>query len=92
MWGVRWACAALSTKLTAAPPSKRRSPLLPRALPRRAQVATHRETGASRGYAFVSYDSTESAEGAIKGLGGVSVDGRAIRVELARADRNPAPY
>jgi len=58
------------------------------------QVATHRDTGASRGYAFVSYDTVEEAEKAVAALHNLTVEGRALRVEVARADRESAgrPY
>lgn len=56
------------------------------------QVATHRDTGMSRGYAFVSYDTVESAEKAISELHNLSVEGRALRVELARSDKAEKPY
>jgi len=53
-----------------------------------ASVATHRETGASRGYAFVSYETIEEANVAIAGLHNMSVEGRAMRCEVARSDRD----
>ncbi|KAL3927228.1 MAG: hypothetical protein SGPRY_002924 [Prymnesium sp.] len=56
------------------------------------QVACHRDTGTSRGYAFVSYETVEEAERAISALHNFSVEGRALRVEVARADRESKPY
>jgi len=59
------------------------------------QVAMHRDTGQSRGYAFVSFETIEGAEKAIAGLHNMMVAGRALRVELARADKEAAaakPY
>lgn len=57
------------------------------------QVAMHRETGQSRGYAFVSYETVEHANAAIASLHNMTVEGRALRVELARADKEAAkPY
>ena len=55
------------------------------------QVAVHRETGASRGYAFVSYDEPDAAQKAIAALHNLSVEGRSLRVEVARADKD-RPY
>ena len=55
----------------------------------------HRDTGQSRGYAFVSFETIEGAEKAIAGLHNMMVAGRALRVELARADKEAAaakPY
>ena len=49
-----------------------------------AKVMMDRETGRSKGFGFVEMASAEVAEAAIKGLNGVSVDGRAITVNLAR--------
>ena len=56
------------------------------------QVAVHRETGQSRGYAFVSYETIEMANNAIANLHNMTVDGRALRVELARSDKEAKPY
>ncbi|KAL1504364.1 hypothetical protein AB1Y20_010770 [Prymnesium parvum] len=56
------------------------------------QVACHRDTGASRGYAFVSYETVEEAERAIAALHNYIVENRALRVEVARADRESKPY
>lgn len=49
-----------------------------------AKVMMDRETGQSKGFGFVEMASAEFAEAAIKGLHGMSVDGRAITVNLAR--------
>jgi len=49
-----------------------------------AKVMMDRETGRSKGFAFVEMDSAEAAQAAINGLNGVSVDGRSIVVNLAR--------
>jgi RNA recognition motif-containing protein len=54
------------------------------------QVAVHRETGQSRGYAFVSYETVEEANAAITNLHNMTVDSRTLRVELARADKEAA--
>jgi len=57
-------------------------------------VATHRDTGLSRGYAFVSYETVEEAQVATSALHNMVLDGRALRCELARSDKDaPAkPY
>jgi RNA recognition motif-containing protein len=44
-----------------------------------------RETGRSRGFAFVTYASSAEAEAAIEGLNEQDLDGRRIRVNLANA-------
>ena len=49
-----------------------------------AKVMMDRDTGNSKGFAFVEMASAEDAQAAITGLNGVSVDGRAIVVSLAR--------
>lgn len=50
-----------------------------------AKVMMDRETGRSKGFGFVEMASAEVAQAAINGLNGVSVDGRAIVVNQARA-------
>ena len=65
-----------------------------------ARVMMDRDTGQSKGFAFVEMGSAEAAQAAISALNGVSVDGRAIVVNLAkpREDRgssaaySPAGY
>ncbi len=52
-----------------------------------AQVATHRDTGASRGYAFVSFGTIEEADKAIAGLHNMVIEGRSLRCELTRTDK-----
>lgn len=49
-----------------------------------AKVMMDRDTGQSKGFGFVDMASAEAALAAIKALNGVSVDGRAIVVSLAR--------
>ncbi len=48
-----------------------------------AKVITDRETGRSRGFAFVTFDREEDAAAAISGMDGSNLDGRAIRVNAA---------
>ena len=43
-------------------------------------------------YAFVSYETVEMANNAIAHLHNMTVEGRALRVELARADKEAKPY
>lgn len=49
-----------------------------------AKVMMDRDTGRSKGFGFVEMASAEEAQAAISALNGVSVDGRAIVVNLAR--------
>jgi len=59
-----------------------------------------RDTGQSKGFGFVEMASAEAAQAAINALNGMSVDGRAIVVNLARpredrgtpGDRSPTGY
>ena len=50
----------------------------------RIQVMTDRETGRSRGFAFVEMASDDEAAKAITALNGKEVDGRALNVNEAR--------
>jgi RNA recognition motif-containing protein len=49
-----------------------------------ATVVTDRDTGNSRGFAFVEMATAEEADAAIKKLNGQEVDGRTLKVELAK--------
>jgi len=49
-----------------------------------ARIVTDRNTGNSRGFAFIELDSKESAQAAIQALNGKEVDGRALTVNEAR--------
>jgi RNA recognition motif-containing protein len=42
-----------------------------------------RETGNFKGFAFLTFDTPESAQKAIEGMNGKDLDGRALRVNLA---------
>lgn len=50
----------------------------------RAQVITDRDTGRSRGFGFVEMDSDDEAQQAIEALDGSDIDGRQIKVNVAR--------
>jgi cold-inducible RNA-binding protein len=49
-----------------------------------AKVMMDRDTGRSKGFGFVEMDSPATAEAAIRGMNGQSVDGRALVVNEAR--------
>jgi cold-inducible RNA-binding protein len=49
-----------------------------------AKVMMDRDTGRSKGFAFVEMGNGQEAQAAIDGLNGQSVDGRSIVVNLAR--------
>ncbi|KAI8566797.1 hypothetical protein RHMOL_Rhmol02G0069800 [Rhododendron molle] len=55
-----------------------------------ARVITDRDTGRSRGFGFVNFDSEESANSAVSAMDGQPLDGRNIRVNFAN-DRPSAP-
>jgi len=46
-----------------------------------------RETGRSKGFAFITYEQPSAAESALS-LNGTDLDGRQIKVSLAREDRD----
>lgn len=54
------------------------------------RIVTDRETGMSRGFAFVSMADEEGARAAMTQMNGTLVDGRALRVNEAE-DRNRGP-
>jgi len=49
-----------------------------------AAVVTDRETGRSRGFGFVEMATAEEAEAAVKRFNGHELDGRTLKVELAK--------
>ena len=49
-----------------------------------AAVVTDRDTGRSRGFGFVEMATAEEADAAIKKFNGQEVDGRTLKVELAK--------
>ena len=48
-----------------------------------AKVVTDRDTGRSRGFGFVSFTDDASAENARAKMNGTTLDGRAIKVDMA---------
>jgi cold-inducible RNA-binding protein len=49
-----------------------------------ATVVTDRETGRSRGFGFVEMATSEEADAAVKKFNGQEVDGRTLKVEIAK--------
>ena len=49
-----------------------------------AKVIMERDTGRSKGFAFVEMGSDDEARAAIEGMNGKSVDGRSVTVNVAR--------
>ena len=49
-----------------------------------ATVVTDRDTGRSRGFGFVEMATAEEADAAVKKFNGQEVDGRTLKVELAK--------
>lgn len=52
-----------------------------------AKVITDRDTGRSRGFGFVTFESSDAASAAIDSLDGSELDGRSIKVNLAQPRR-----
>ncbi len=52
-----------------------------------AQVITDRDTGRSRGFGFVEMENAEAANKAISSLNGQEVDGRQLKVNVAKPRR-----
>ncbi len=53
-----------------------------------ANLVTDRDTGRSRGFAFVEMDTREAADAAIAALNGREIDGRQLTVNEARPKEN----
>lgn len=56
-----------------------------------AKIVMDKFTGRSRGFAFVDMDSPEAAQKAIELLDGKDLDGRQLRVSLARPKEDRPP-
>lgn len=54
----------------------------------RVSIVTDRDTGRSRGFAFVEMTNADEADRAINGLNGAAVNGRALNVNEARPREN----
>jgi RNA recognition motif-containing protein len=50
----------------------------------KAQVVADRDTGRSRGFGFVEMASAEGAQKAIRSLDGTDLEGRSLKVNLAK--------
>ncbi len=48
------------------------------------KVITDRETGRSKGFAFVTFDDPKSARAAVEGADGKELNGRSLKVSIAR--------
>ena len=57
-----------------------------------ADVIIDRTTQISRGFAFVTFATPEEAKLAIEGLNGKEVEGRALKVNVARPEGSASPY
>ena len=53
-----------------------------------AKVIMDRETGRSRGFGFVEMSTDDEADAVVKGLDGQQIDGRMVRVSVARPPEN----
>jgi RNA recognition motif-containing protein len=49
-----------------------------------ATVVADRDTGRSRGFGFVTFDDDEAADKAVAALNGTELDGRTIKVDVAK--------
>ncbi|NDG13525.1 MAG: RNA-binding protein, partial [Betaproteobacteria bacterium] len=54
-----------------------------------ARIVTDRETGRSRGFAFVTMTDASQAQSAIQAINGASMEGRALVVNEAREQSRP---
>lgn len=56
-----------------------------------ANIVTDRDTGRSRGFAFVEMESTEAANAAIEALNGTDFNGRSLTVNEAKPKESRGP-
>ena len=56
-----------------------------------ANIVTDRDTGRSRGFAFVEMESSEAASAAIEALNGTDFNGRSLTVNEAKPKENRGP-
>lgn len=56
-----------------------------------ANIITDRDTGRSRGFAFVEMETSEAAHAAIEALNGMEVNGRALTVNEAKPKESRGP-
>ena len=56
----------------------------PYGTPLSAVVATERDSGQSKGFGFIEFDSDEAAQAAIAGLDGRDVNGQALKVSESK--------
>ena len=52
----------------------------------RAEITLDKDTGISKGFGFVSFDSVQAAEAAIAEMNGAMIAGRQIRIEKTAED------
>lgn len=52
------------------------------------KLITDRETGNSKGFAFVTMDTQLAAETSVKNMNGKEIKGRSIKVNIARENNN----
>lgn len=57
-----------------------------------AVVITDRHTGRSRGFGFVTYETSQGAQEAINEMNGVALDGRTINVDVAHERRSRSSW
>ena len=53
-----------------------------------AKVITDRESGRSRGFGFVTFEDSDSAQEAISKMDGTELDGRSLKVNVAQDRRS----
>ena len=51
------------------------------------KVITDRDTGRPKGFAFITFDDPNAAMQAVQTMSGQNVDGRSVRVEMAKDSR-----